>query len=429
MKKIILSLGTLVTVAALAVGGTIAFYNDSETSTGNIFVAGAVDLKVDHLKQSYNGMDCETCALELFSSDGQNYVTDSSDNATVQGGFPFVAPLVSNPHQNWTSHGTADWVWAQDSTSVNDSGNIDVEYTFERDFQWNGDVGDVTFQMALASDNGFAIYLNNDLLIDELDTEYNYNAVLTPLNGIENDFKNALNLGSNTLKIVVRNHALSNGTPSSNPGGLLYYLNIERTDCEDDIGFKQACRLWSEKDLGNGDTFFNFGDIKPGDEGTNVISLHVYDNDSYACLIVHNGDDQENSLQEPEVELGDNDDNGELQDYIEFFAWIDNNDGVYQVGETALTDTEGVTLGELGSIASLDTEQHFLTGTSTEYIGLAWCAGDISVDGDGIHCNGAGMLNDAQSDSFGASLTAYAVQVRNNSDFSCEDVVLDEPEV
>lgn len=47
MKKIIISLSIIGAVAAIAVGGTIAYFSDTETSTGNTFTAGTLDLKVD----------------------------------------------------------------------------------------------------------------------------------------------------------------------------------------------------------------------------------------------------------------------------------------------------------------------------------------------------------------------------------------------
>ncbi len=49
MKKILLSIGTLLFAgAALAAGGTGAFIGDTETSTGNTFATGIIDLKVDN---------------------------------------------------------------------------------------------------------------------------------------------------------------------------------------------------------------------------------------------------------------------------------------------------------------------------------------------------------------------------------------------
>src|SRR3989344_4449633 len=48
MKKILLSLGMIVFVGGLIVGATGAFFSDTETSTGNTFAAGELDLKIDN---------------------------------------------------------------------------------------------------------------------------------------------------------------------------------------------------------------------------------------------------------------------------------------------------------------------------------------------------------------------------------------------
>lgn len=47
MKKILLSSVIVVAAAAVVVGATTAFFSDTETSTGNTFTAGSIDLKVD----------------------------------------------------------------------------------------------------------------------------------------------------------------------------------------------------------------------------------------------------------------------------------------------------------------------------------------------------------------------------------------------
>lgn len=53
-----MSLSVIAAVGAAVVGGTGAFFSDSETSTGNVFTAGAIDLKVDS-QQHYNGNVCQ----------------------------------------------------------------------------------------------------------------------------------------------------------------------------------------------------------------------------------------------------------------------------------------------------------------------------------------------------------------------------------
>jgi len=45
--KILLSLSVIAAVVAIAIGGTVAYFSDVETSTGNTFTAGTLDLAID----------------------------------------------------------------------------------------------------------------------------------------------------------------------------------------------------------------------------------------------------------------------------------------------------------------------------------------------------------------------------------------------
>ncbi|MBI5405909.1 hypothetical protein HY972_02640 [Candidatus Kaiserbacteria bacterium] len=433
MNKILLSAGTIAVVAALAVGGTIAFYADTETSTGNIFTAGSIDLKVDHTKQTYNGVDCETCSVNVYSSTATKVVAASA-GASNQGPFPIPAVDVSSPHPAWQSEAAlapAQWIWATDPTTLNDTTN-NAEYTFENKFQWNGSVVSVNLDLALAADNGYKIILNGTTIVDKLPLEFNYNPAVSLTGAQEAAFMGAMVNGQNTLDIVVRNMSAGGGS-SGNPAGLLFKLNIHRdpAQCKADSAFQQVCRLWTEKDLGQGDTFFNFGDVKPADWGTNEISLHVSSNDAYSCLIVGDKDDQENPAQPlaPEIAAGDANGvgnptgKGELSNFLNVFTWGDTNgNGLYDVGETPLGGVGP--LSSLTSIMSMDPSNgQFLTATTTKNIGLVWCAGTLTATpGSAFGCNGSGMGNIAQSDSFSASLTAYAEQTRSNSGFRCTSI-------
>ena len=151
MKKILLSAGTIVVVAALAVGGTIAFYADTETSTGNIFTAGSIDLTVDHTKASYNGEECETCHLEIVS-----------DSTTVVGTSPAVVLSFLSP--SWTADldgehtaglndGTTDgskWIWLTDGPSLP---TLDKETTFTRRLEGKGEAGKAELTLRPANSN------------------------------------------------------------------------------------------------------------------------------------------------------------------------------------------------------------------------------------------------------------------------------------
>jgi len=46
MKKIIISLSVIGVVAGIAIGGTVAYFSDTETSTGNTFTAGTLNLQL-----------------------------------------------------------------------------------------------------------------------------------------------------------------------------------------------------------------------------------------------------------------------------------------------------------------------------------------------------------------------------------------------
>ena len=47
MKKILFSVMTMVLVVGLVGGGAFALFSDTETSTGNVFQAGTLDLHFD----------------------------------------------------------------------------------------------------------------------------------------------------------------------------------------------------------------------------------------------------------------------------------------------------------------------------------------------------------------------------------------------
>ncbi len=186
MHRLLLSLAVLVFAGGLVAGGTGAFFSDTETSTGNVFAAGALDLKVDSTAH-YNHMVC--------------------------------VPRVDTAGYNWQ-----------------------------------------------------------------------------PEPG-----------------------AFPNGVPADHypqPG----------TQCEG---------TWAETDLGPSMKFFNLSDIKPGDEGENTISLHVYDNDAWGRFVISGVTDLDNTCTEPESEVGAEEPEcpapsdtpattpGELAENIQFYAWVD----------------------------------------------------------------------------------------------------------
>ena len=185
--------------------------------------------------------------------------------------------------------------------------------------------------------------------------------------------------------------------------------------------------------------FFNFGDVKPADQGENTISLHVENNPSYACVDIVTTGNNENSLIEPEASAGDittDPNGGELAQNISFIAWLDNasstsqvpgvaGDNIWQAGEPLLATS--TTLASLiGATTTLPLADGGLNGGIplpggvTNYIGLAWCAGTLAITAPGsFTCDGSTMGNTAQTDSATTTVSFRVVQSRNNGSFRC----------
>lgn len=73
MKRLIFSIGTVLFAGgAIVVGATGAFFGDTETSTGNTFAAGAIDLKIDN-DSYYNG---NRCAVDTQDIDQDENTTE-----------------------------------------------------------------------------------------------------------------------------------------------------------------------------------------------------------------------------------------------------------------------------------------------------------------------------------------------------------------
>ncbi len=189
---------------------------------------------------------------------------------------------------------------------------------------------------------------------------------------------------------------------------------------------------WTLTNLGV-QKFFNFNDIKPGDSGENTVSLHVDNNDAWACVDVDITKNDDTSSTEPELEDGDvaedinNTQDGELAQNLYFTAWADDGDNVWEENEPLLfSNNNGPASDVLGgkTYALADSQTNNgapMVASSTRYIGFAWCSGAQTVDlnNHSITCNGSLMDNKTQTDSMEASVTFRVVQTRNNANFVC----------
>ena len=74
-KKILVSLSVIAAVAAIAIGGTIAYFSDTETSAGNTFSTGVIDIKIDEQNpwtESWNIKDMKPCETGYITFNIQN---------------------------------------------------------------------------------------------------------------------------------------------------------------------------------------------------------------------------------------------------------------------------------------------------------------------------------------------------------------------
>lgn len=209
---------------------------------------------------------------------------------------------------------------------------------------------------------------------------------------------------------------------------------------------------WGLSDL-TVEKFFNFNDVKPGDYGEDTVSLHVFDNNAWACADLKLTSNNDNGLTDAEddVDATPGVGEGELADHINFIWWADDGDNVLETGEQTLPFTQlgnlgvggsaRVTLSDSGNVGIGTTGP--LSASNTYHIGKAWCFGTIGAapltpgaytgpdannNGDqtagtpadgGISCDGSSETNITQTDSLTADVSFYAEQSRNNSGFLC----------
>ena len=242
------------------------------------------------------------------------------------------------------------------------------------------------------------------------------------------------------IDLKVDNHCWYNGVEC--------YCESSETCCWDEDGDKdcetgeETCTCtWEPTDLTD-ELFADFSDLKPGDWGEDTISFHVDSNKAWLCAEVEITEDDDVDCTEPEEESTDpecsnngNVGDGELDNYLEVFAWADmcndNNghtpgDNIYTPNcDTPLMDTPVKLTDYVGRFTIADSQYSAfggaLEGEEDYYIGKAWCFGDMSVDSNTgvITCDGVNVQNDAQTDTLKLKVSFTAVQYRNNQNYEC----------
>lgn len=424
-KQIIISLSVIAAIAAVAVGGTMALFSDTETSNGNIFTAGAIDLKVDHTYASYNGEECNDCVptgSDLLTNGG--FETPALSNGQWQ-----VYPSISG----WTGVGAGIEVQNNAAGAAHGPNQL------------------VELDSHGQADNRSGMYQD---IVTVPGQKYRLEFWHTPRPGNNPASDNQIRarvtvvsasgtmvdqtIGASTVGSVNWQQysfdfvALDNstrvrfddaGTEADTLGGYLDDVSVVKLQCPTSESYANTpggtCKLWAEKDLAEqGDYFWNFTDVKPADWGKNMISLHVYSNDAYVCLMPDKVTDNENGLVDPELALFDTASTGELSSELEFFMWNDvDADNTYDVGETPLVPA-GTPMNAIPT-----TMLALSSPAPVTMIGIMWCAGDQTRVGNVVSCDGNGMGNIAQTDKVISDFVATAIQQRNNTGFKCSDLI------
>ncbi|HAM88513.1 MAG: hypothetical protein US83_C0014G0002 [Candidatus Falkowbacteria bacterium GW2011_GWC2_38_22] len=424
MKRILSSLSVIVVVAALVVGGTAAYFNDTEVSTGNVFTTGSIDLKVDHSVATYNGESCElNCTpvtQELIVNGGFENPTLSNGGYAIYpngisgwaiesgGGVEIQRNAAGAPHSG-LQHAELDSTNSSSmSQTITTVAGVKYRLSFWYSPRPNRPANDnaIDYKVIIVSNNNTLVSgkvgVNESVGAQTVWKQYIYDFVAE----------------SAQTKIYFGDAGISNTY-----GGYLDDISVKELVCIASVYENTPggyCELWEEKDLAT-EKFFNFEDLKPQDSGSNLISLHVEDNEAYVCLNLVNKLDEEKGRNDAEADAGDeSDDMGELSGYLNLVGWYSDAMGnkISKIFGPENTDA-------MGAISYADS----VTGTpvlpgETKYVLLEWCFGDMTVNGTTVTCNGnADDINQAQTDMFLADLQFNAVQTRNNSSFTCTSLI------
>lgn len=182
---------------------------------------------------------------------------------------------------------------------------------------------------------------------------------------------------------------------------------------------------WTLADLTT-QKFFNLTDVKPGDFGEGTVSLHVFDNDAWACVTITPTANDDMGCTEPEsgvdATCGDpGPGEGELAQNLVFTIWADicnvdtadPGDNVFQEQcDIPLTQGFGPTSPVTWALADSANNNVFtgapgpLIGSNTYYLGMGWTLPGNTTD-------------IVQSDKYQADISFYTEQHRNNPGFLC----------
>ena len=469
--KMIKSAFIVLTVALIAAGASYSFFGDTESSTGNTFTAGKIDLKVDS-EAHYNGLVCKDGAW-----------TDPECSINKVSNWDFETPAIGSGQWNIFPPSATDWQveWMNPAppTPTGRPDNPQLEYHnnlvgtaqsgqqyVELDSDWDGPSGSLSGEPASVriyqdvptvpgKDYTLSFWFSrrpdaSDEATNKMRVTWGGSTVATNLSG------DAGSINPNWKEYSYTVHATAGTTrlafedigTADSYGTYLDNVSLVTQDCEVAPGPVQTCDgTWALTDIG-AQKFFNFTDIKPGDYGEDTVSLHVYDNDAWGRLKINNITDIDNSCVEPELNPVDPDclvianpggADGELRENIEFSVWLDEGDTPGFQGKTDKGEGDNIrNYDELLLVSpgpiDLGGETHNIwQGIAAAYVThgcldptgktVGPCQG-LTADGHmvasttyyfGIGWELPGTVgNEVQTDIFSADMTFEVSQYRNN---------------
>lgn len=174
MQRILLSALVMAGVVGAAVYGTSAFFSDSETSTGNTFAAGSVDLTIDSLVVDYNGDQDNAPVISVDQNQNGFYFTVNDikplDDGTITYNLTngsneaYVCALVEDATPNPVANDTAlagmmNFLFGTESGTVS---------TVAGQWQSLGVMAPAEMD-ALSVDYCFGVYDGTNCVLDDID--------------------------------------------------------------------------------------------------------------------------------------------------------------------------------------------------------------------------------------------------------------------
>jgi len=160
MKKILLSLSMIAATAVIAVGATGAFLSDTETSVGNTFTAGAIDLKVDN-ESYYNGATYPSATWQLDDLDNGLLFFNFRDLKPDDEGEDTISLHVNNNDAYLCMDMT---LTSNDDISSNEPELDALDAQDNPSDTWDGEIGDLVKMIWWVDDGDNVLETGEDLL-------------------------------------------------------------------------------------------------------------------------------------------------------------------------------------------------------------------------------------------------------------------------